>query len=79
MSATLAKLTTVFHDVFEDDDIVLTRETTAADIAGWDSLRNVMLMRKVGRTFGIPIDTSEVTGLKNVGALVDMIDRKKGA
>lgn len=77
MSDTLARLTSVFHDVFEDDDIVLTRDTTAADIEGWDSLRNVMLMRKVGRTFSIPIDTSEVTGLKNVGALVDMIDRKK--
>jgi len=31
----LQALTQVFQDVFDDDDIVLTSETTADDIDGW--------------------------------------------
>ena len=31
------QLTEVFRDLFDDDTIVLTPETTAGDIAGWNS------------------------------------------
>jgi hypothetical protein len=33
----LKQLTPVFHDVFDDDSIVLSPEMTANDIEGWDS------------------------------------------
>ena len=31
----LQELTPIFREVFDDDSIVLTRETTANDIDGW--------------------------------------------
>ena len=33
------RLTTIFHNVFDDDEIVLTPQLTASDVDGWDSLR----------------------------------------
>jgi acyl carrier protein len=73
-----AKLTEIFHDLFADDGIVLTPETTAKDIDGWDSFTNLNLMVAVESTFDIKLATSEIEGLKNVGDLVGTIQRKAG-
>ncbi len=41
---TLDKLQDVFRSVFDDDSIVLARDTTAQDIEAWDSVQHVTLM-----------------------------------
>ena len=74
---TLATLNKVFHDVFEDDDIVVTRATSAKDIPAWDSVMHVTLMISIERAFKIRFTSGEVAGLKNVGELADLIDRKR--
>jgi acyl carrier protein len=78
MADTLARLTEVFHDVFDDDTIVLSRGTSAADIDGWDSMMHVTLMMRIEQAFKLSFRSHEVTGLKNVGELADVIDRKLG-
>jgi acyl carrier protein len=72
---TLSRLTTVFHDVFEDDAIALTRATTAATVPAWDSVMHITLMMSAERAFKIRFKSGDVAGLKNVGELVDLIDR----
>ena len=79
MSDTLSKLTEVFHEVFEDDTIVLDRTTTAAQVAAWDSVMHITLMMGVERAFGVRFRSGEVAGLKNVGELCDLVDARKGA
>ena len=78
MSSDLATLTEVFQQVFEDDELAITRETTAADIAPWDSLMHVSLLLAVEKRFRIRFSSSEVSSLMNVGMLVDLINAKKG-
>lgn len=77
MADTLATLTDVFRDVFEDDAITLTRGTTAAEVPGWDSVMHVTLMMKTERAFGLRFRSGDVAGLKNVGELMDLVDRLK--
>ena len=72
----LAKLTAVFRDVFEDDEIEITPQTTAQDILDWDSLRHVTLMLSTEKVFGVRFSSAEVANLKNVGELMDLIGRK---
>ena len=38
-SGVYERLTELFHDVFFRDDIVLKPELTAADVTGWDSMK----------------------------------------
>ena len=70
------RLNPVFEDVFDEDDIVVTAETTANDISEWDSLRHIRLIIAIEKEFGIKFQTSEVNDFKNVGELVNMIQLK---
>jgi acyl carrier protein len=77
MSDDLTRLNEIFQEVFEDDDLAITRETTASDVEGWDSLMHVTLVVNVERVFCVRFTSAEIARLKNVGELLDLIDRHK--
>ncbi len=67
------QLTNVFRDVFDDEDITLSEETTAEDIEEWDSLTHITLLAAVEDEFDVEFDMKAVHGLKNVGEMLDLI------
>lgn len=69
-------LNEVFQDVFDDEDITVGENTTAADIEDWDSLEHINLIVAVERHFGMKFTMGEVTGMKNVGAMADIIEAR---
>ena len=69
-------LTSAFHDVFDDEDIVLSSDLTAQDVQEWDSLAHVRLMLTVEREFKVKFSAAEIANLKNVGELIDLIESK---
>ena len=71
-----SKLTGVFRDVFDEDDLALTPQTTADDVDGWDSLSHIRLVLAVSKAFGVKFSASEIGSLKNVGEFADLIERK---
>jgi acyl carrier protein len=70
------QLTEIFRDLFDDDSIVLTPETTAADIPEWDSFNHINLIVATEVRFGIKFKTAEIESLRNVGHLADIIAAK---
>ena len=69
----LKRLTQVFREVFDDESIVLTEQTTAADIEDWDSLEHIKLIGAVERAFRMRFTMKEVSGMKNVGEMVSIV------
>jgi acyl carrier protein len=69
-------LTEIFKDVFDNNSIVLSRETTAADIEDWDSLAQISLLVAIEKEFKINLSLDEVKALQNVGGMLDIIQRK---
>lgn len=74
-----AKLAPVFHEVFDDESIVLLPEMTAADVDGWDSFNHIRLVVSVEEAFGVRFGSAEVGELKNVGEFVSLIERRRKA
>lgn len=68
-----AKLTEVFRDVFDDEEIELTDSTTADDIDDWDSLEHITLISAVEKAFKMRFTMKEVSSMKNVGEMMDII------
>jgi acyl carrier protein len=71
-----SKLRDVFVDVFDDDSIALSPETTASDVDGWDSLTHVRLLMTIQKSFKIKFTTSEIGKLQNVGDLARRIQER---
>ena len=67
------KLNGVFRVVFDNEDITVNDATTADDIDDWDSLEHINLVVAVEKCFGIKFTMGEVTGMKNVGEMADII------
>ena len=74
MSNTLERLTEIFCDVFEADDLAIAPETSASDIDDWDSLMHVSLVVAVEREFGLRFKSAEVDALTCVGDLIALIE-----
>lgn len=70
------RLNEVFRDVFDDDSICVTPETTADDIDGWESLTHISLIDAVEKEFNMRFQMSEVSGMKNVGEMIDIIAQR---
>ncbi len=68
----------VLVEVFGDDDMVVGPSTTAADVEGWDSVSNIVVLVALEREFGIRFNTGEMAALANVGQLVALITTRLG-
>ena len=63
------QLEAVFQTVFNDDELTISDETTAADIEAWDSVAHINLMFSIESTFGIQFAGNELAEFQNVGEL----------
>lgn len=71
----LEKIQPIFKDIFDDEDLVVTEETTAADVEDWDSFAQMQIVMGIEGIFGIKFSTDEVTEFKNVGDVVRAIEK----
>ena len=67
------KLTEIARDIYDEDDLVLTPETTADDVEEWDSMNHINLVVTVESVFGVKFKGAEIEELKNIGDLVEAI------
>ena len=74
----LSKVNEVFHEVFDDDSIVVTETTTAKDIEDWDSLMHITLVSEIENAFGFKFMMKDVVGMKDVGEMLDIISQNVG-
>lgn len=65
----------IFRDNFDDEELVITRETCADNIEDWDSLEQINLLTAMEKKFGLKFNLSDVRNLENVGDLLDLIER----
>jgi|APSaa5957512493_1039668.scaffolds.fasta_scaffold338560_1 acyl carrier protein len=73
---TLKIMTGVFRRIFDDEPLQLLDETTAQDIPGWDSLTHINLIIEIEEEFGLRFNIDDIADLKNVGEMVEMVERK---
>jgi acyl carrier protein len=74
-----ARLTEIFHDLFDDDTLVLTPELTAAEVPEWDSFNHINLIVAVEASFKIKFQTAELESMLTVGHLADLIHKRLAA
>lgn len=69
----LEKLNLIFEKILKKNSIMLTTETTAHDVEGWDSLTNMLLISEIEKSFQIRFTFREIVKMKNIGDLCHAI------
>ena len=74
------EIETVFQDLVRDalqnPVLILDRTHSAADHAGWDSVRQVAIILAVEDRLGITLRSREIDALRTVGDFLDLIEAK---
>ena len=72
----LKRVEEIFREELEQENLVLTDETTADDVDGWDSLSHVQLVAAMEEAFGIEFKSRDILSWDNVGDLIDSSEKK---
>ena len=72
----IGRIEPILRDLFDEYGGPVTAALTAKDVEQWDSLANVQLMVMIEVAFGIKFATTELSSLKNLGELADLVARK---
>ena len=70
------RLTSIFQQVFDDDELEISDTTTADDVEDWDSLSHITLVVACEKEFGLKLSPKEIGGLKNVGEMLALLEQR---
>ena len=72
----LQQVNSIFIDVLDNEEIVLSNSTTAHDIEEWDSLSHIQLIVAIEKHFSIRFTSKEIQSWGTVGEMIDCIETK---
>ena len=79
MDNMLEEVQEIFRDIIGDDDLVITRASNASTVEDWDSLAHVNLVTAIEKKYKIKFGLGELQELKNVGDMLELIEKKLAA
>ncbi len=66
----------IFRDIFDEDDLEIQESTSSDEIEDWDSLNHINLVSAIEKEFKIRFALGELQSLKDVGAMIDLMEKK---
>ena len=75
-SEILKRVEEIFREELGQSNLIITDDTTAEDVEGWDSLSHVQLVAVMEDAFGIEFSSREILSWDNVGDLISSIQKK---
>lgn len=72
----IEELQEIFRDIFDDDELIISNDTTADDIEDWDSLTHMQLIVQIEKKYNVKFTTAEIKKAANVGEFVEIIEGK---
>ena len=77
MNNILKKINKIFQLIFDDKNLKISKKNSAKDIDEWDSLAQIKLISRIEKDFKLRFNIKEINNLKNVGEMIDLIEKKK--
>lgn len=72
----LENLQEIFQNIFDDEELVISRATTPESIEDWDSLEQINIVMQIDKKFHVKFSMNEAADLYSVGLMVDAIQNK---
>lgn len=75
----LNSVTDIIRSVLSTPGLIITRETSAKDVDEWDSISHIEIVSAIEKKFSLRFALVELQALKNVGDMVNLIQKKSEA
>jgi len=75
----LSQLRPIFQDVMDNPGLIITPQSNARTVEGWDSLAHINLITAIECEFKIRFALGELEELKNVGDMIALMEQKLGS
>jgi len=72
----LSEVQEIFRNILDQENLVLSAQTTAADVEDWDSLSHIQLVVAIEKHFKIRFTSREIQSWKNVDEMISSIQSK---
>ena len=73
----LTKVREILKEVFGADPRLVSMETLAVDISGWDSVGHLSLCGALEEAFKIRFDANDLAEMNSVKSIITIIEAKK--
>jgi len=67
------KIQEIFRDIFDDEELKIEEFTNSSNIDDWDSINHINLVVAIEGELNIKFNLDELSTLKDVGAMIDLI------
>ena len=71
----LEKVIEICKDVFDNENLILTEASCAANVEEWDSLTHLSVISDIEDEFDISFTLDEITNSRNLGEIVNVLIR----
>jgi acyl carrier protein len=75
MDIKIEDLSPIFREVLENDDLLITESTVAADVPEWDSLNHIYLVVAIEKQFKVKFTTHQIQSWKCVGDILTDLNK----
>lgn len=72
------KIQIIFQNVFDNSEMKIESSSNSSNVENWDSLNHINLVIAIQKEFRIKFDLKEIQAFKNVGEMVDLVEKKIG-
>ncbi len=70
------ELKELMADIFNVPEEEILKESSPNTLAGWDSLKHLVLVNAIEESFNVSLTTDEVTSIMNVKNIIDILNYK---
>lgn len=70
------KLLKIFRETFNNPELEINDDTTAADVPEWDSFNHLSLIMAIEDEFSVSFTTEEIGRMARVGDLIQVLQAK---
>ena len=78
-ASTLDQVRTVASDIFGVPAEKIAAESSPQTIENWDSMQHLNLVLAIEGKFGVQLDPEDMEEMKNVGAIVALVEKLQSA
>lgn len=72
----LERITPIFHEVFNDDELDVNMELTSDEIDDWSSITQMLMVTEIEKEFNIVFKLIDVASMNSVAEVIKAIKDK---